>query len=230
MRPRRYQRLKQVLDRRQPDLTVVMERVNKPHNFSAILRNCDAVGVLDVHAVLPDHGIEIHHHTSAGTGRWMRIRQHPDIETALGHLRDAGIRIVAAHPGEDAIPFTDADYTLPTAFLMGAELFGVSDQAMAMADAAVRIPMMGMARSLNVSVAASLLLYEALRQRMDAGMYDARRLPEDDYRRVLFEWAHPQVALRCRQAGVPYPPLDAAGEILGTPAPPSADQEPDHGS
>jgi tRNA (guanosine-2'-O-)-methyltransferase len=72
-----------------------------------------------------------------------------------------------------------------------------------------------MVASLNVSVAAALILYEAERQRTAAGLYDHRRLDDETYRHTLFEWAYPQHARRCQRAGVPYPPLGDDGEILG---------------
>jgi len=78
----------------------------------------------------------------------------------------------------------------------------------------VVIPMMGMAHSLNVSVATALLLYEAQRQRAAAGMYETSRLPEEDFRRTLFEWAYPELARRRKEEGRPYPALDEDGQLL----------------
>lgn len=214
MRPERFHRLRAVLDRRQPDLTVLLERVHKEHNVSAILRNCDAVGVLDVHAVAPREGLKVHRDTSGGTGKWMRMHTHPDAAAAATHLRGEGFRIVAAHPGEGALDFRDVDYTRPTAILMGAELFGVSEDALSHADDCAAIPMVGMVRSLNVSVASSLFLYEAYRQREAAGLYASpSRLQPERYRTILFEWAHPTVASALRARGVAYPDLGPDGEL-----------------
>ena len=78
------------------------------------------------------------------------------------------------------------------------------------------IPMMGMVESLNVSVAAGLLLYEAGRQREAAGMYETPRLTAAHADRILFEWAYPRVAEIYRREGRPYPPLGPGGEILET--------------
>lgn len=196
-----------------------MERVNKVHNLSAILRNCDAVGVLEVHAVPPDEGLTLHHDASGGTAKWMKVHRHPGISAAVERLRQRNFRIVAADAGEGAVDYRELDYTEPTALLMGAELYGVSPEARGLADVQAAIPMMGMARSLNVSVAASLLLYEAYRQRARAGFYDESRLRPEEYRRVLFEWAYPRFARRYREAGIAYPPLGDDGEILGPPVP-----------
>ena len=216
MLPKRFHRLKKVLARRQPDLTVLMEQVNKPHNFSAILRSCDAVGVLEAHAVPPRGGLPLSRDTSAGTARWIRVQRHPNVEDAAGTLRKEGYRLVAAHPGPDARSHRDQDYTAPTAFVLGAELHGISARARELVDATVTIPMVGMVRSLNVSVAAALLLYEAQRQREGAGMYGRSRLAGEEFDRILFEWAYPDFARRFRERGLPYPELGADGEILGS--------------
>jgi len=216
MRPERFHRLVQVLSRRQPDLTVLMEMVNKPHNFSAILRSCDAVGVLEAHVVWPETELEVelHHATSAGTRKWVRVTPHPDVGRAVAHLRARGFRIVAAHPSAEARDYRDVDFTRPTALLLGAELLGVSREALAAADEHVVIPMLGMVHSLNVSVAAALLLYEAQRQRAAAGMYERCRLEPETFRRTLFGWAHPLIAAKLDAAGSPYPSLDDDGEIV----------------
>jgi len=98
---------------------------------------------------------------------------------------------------------------------MGAELEGVGEYAAEHADQHVYIPMMGMVQSLNVSVAAALLLFEAQRQREQAGMYDRVQLSDEEFRTTLFEWAYPDLADLCRKRGAPYPELDEEGEIRG---------------
>lgn len=214
MNPERFRRLRRALARRQPDLTVLMDHVHKSHNFSAILRNCDAVGVLDAHVVTPDEGLDLHHGTSAGTKKWIRVVHHPSVTRAATGLRKRGFRLVAAHPSPDARDYRDVDYTRPTALMMGAELHGVSEEGLAVADLQVRIPMLGMVHSLNVSVATALLLFEAARQRENAGMYDESRLDPVEFERRLFEWSYPSVALTRRQEGRPYPSLTQTGEIV----------------
>jgi tRNA (guanosine-2'-O-)-methyltransferase len=214
MRPERFRQLRRVLARRQPDLTVLMDRVNKSHNFSAILRTCDAVGVLEAHVVAPQKAVEIHHATSAGTKKWVAVRRHEAVGAAIGHLKDRGFRVLAAHLAPDAVDYREVDYTKPTAITLGAELQGVSDEALELADQHVTIPMLGMVRSLNVSVASALLLFEAGRQRSAAGMYDRSRMPRDEFEARLFEWAYPEVARLRREHGRPYPTLGPEGEIL----------------
>jgi len=214
MNPDRFARLRSALARRQPDLTVLMDRVSKSHNFSAILRNCDAVGVLDAHVVPPLWGLDLHHGSSGGTRKWIYVHRHSDATNAVARLKEEGFSLVAAHPAQDSVDFREVDYTVPTAIVMGAERFGVSEECLELADARVNIPMAGMVHSLNVSVATSLLLFEAMRQRDAAGMYDETRLDDEDFERRLFEWAYPSVASGCRRTGRPYPALDEEGEIV----------------
>ncbi|HSH76248.1 MAG TPA: tRNA (guanosine(18)-2'-O)-methyltransferase TrmH [Longimicrobiales bacterium] len=214
MRPERFHRLRAVLSRRQPDLTVLMDRVNKSHNFSAILRNCDAVGVLEAHVVAPERGLDLHHATSAGTKKWISVRRHSTVQEAIAHLRGSGFRLLAAHPSAAARDYRNVDYTTPVAITLGAELHGVSREALDLVDAHVAIPMVGMVHSLNVSVASSLLLFEAFRQRSAAGMYESSRMPRSEFEARLFEWAYPTLARARRLEGRPYPRLDSDGQIL----------------
>ena len=213
MNPERFQKLARALRRRQPDLTVLMERVHKSHNLSAILRNCDAVGVLEAHAIPPEGGLEIHSHTSAGTAKWVRLVRHRTIQEAIKELKGRGFRVLAAHPGPDAVDFREVDFTVPTALMMGAELLGLSDEALELADLRISIPMVGMAQSFNVSVATALLLFEAFRQREAAHMYDESRIDPEDLGRILFEWAYPRIARHCRERGTPYPSLGEDGGL-----------------
>lgn len=215
MTPERFHRLRRVLARRQPDLTVLMEVVHKPHNLSAVVRTLDAVGGLEAHAVTDQGSVDLFHMLSGGARRWVPVHAHPTLEQAVAELRQQGFRLIAAHPAEGTVDFREVDYTKPTAILLGQEREGLTEAAVAAADRWISIPMRGMGASLNVSVAAALILFEAARQRQAAGLYEARRLPPERFERTLFEWAHPEVARLCREAGHPYPPLSEDGEILG---------------
>jgi len=213
--PRRFHRVRETLSRRQPDLTVLLEQVDVPRNLAAILRSCDAAGVAEAHAVWPGGRLKISRPASGGNRKWVPVRKHRTLADALARLREKGLRILAAHPAAGALPFRDVDYTQPTAILLGNEDNGVSEEALAAVDGQVIIPMSGMGTSLNVSVAAALILFEAQRQRLAAGFYDRPRLDPETYRATLFEWAYPDLAALCRKRGVPYPPLGEDGEILG---------------
>jgi tRNA (guanosine-2'-O-)-methyltransferase len=213
--PSRYHRLRAVLDRRQGDLTVLMEDVRVPRNLAAILRSCDAVGVFAAHAVWPGGLLKISNPASGGNRKWLPVHEHRTLAAAISQLKNEGLRILAAHPTSAAIPFREVDFTLPTCLLVGNEDAGLSPEALTAADGVVAIPMEGMGTSLNVAVAAALLLFEAQRQRRVAGFYAAPRLAPEVYDRTLFEWMYPRIAARCRQRGTPYPSLGTGGEILG---------------
>ncbi|RMG30756.1 MAG: tRNA (guanosine(18)-2'-O)-methyltransferase TrmH [Gammaproteobacteria bacterium] len=214
MTPERYRRILEVLERRQPDLTVVLEGVHKPHNLSAIQRTADAVGVLEVHAVAPERPYRGHRKTAMGSEKWVDAHSHPDIETAIAHLQGRGFRVLAAHLSDRARDFRECDYTRPTALLLGTEKYGVSARALARVDGEVRLPMVGMVASLNVSVAAAVLLYEAQRQRQAAGLYDRPRLSPAEIQRRLFRLGYPRLAARYDALGLPYPRLGPRGELL----------------
>lgn len=215
MTPERFARLRAVLDRRQADLTVLLDKVHKPHNLSAVLRSCDATGVFRAHAVWPSARFRFHRLTSGGAGKWVGVVTHPDIETGISSLRTRGYQVVAAHPGTDAVDFREVDYTQPTALILGAELTGISRGALDLADRHLTIPMAGHVASLNVSVAAAVILFEAQRQRQQAGMYDRVQLSRECRTQTLFEWAHPRIADYCRRHRRAYPALDENGAIIG---------------
>ncbi len=214
--PRRFHRVKEVLDRRQPDLTVLVEDVQTPRNLAAVLRSCDAVGVAEAHAVWTGGRLKISRPASGGNRKWLPVRRHRSLDEAIDHLKGRGFWLLGAHPDPAAAPFREVDLTRPTALLLGNEDFGLTAAARAAADQLVTIPMAGMGTSLNVSVAAALLLFEAERQRRAAGLYDSGpRLDPETHARLLFEWAYPTLAAHCRKRGAPYPALGPDGEILG---------------
>ncbi len=210
----RYDRIVSTLSRRQPDLSVAMENVHKTRNLGAVARTCDAVGIGEVHAVAPDdERVRLGHKSASGTEKWIHVRRHASTAAAYAYFRSRGLRIVAADVGDGARDFRTVDYTVPTVVVIGSELDGLSVLAREHAALCVRIPLMGMTRSLNVSVATGIILYEAAGQRERAGMYRRRRIDDEEYARLLFEWLHPGIARHCRKHGRRYPALDADGEI-----------------
>ena len=213
--PHRHARIVETLNRRQPDLGVLMENVHKTRNLGAVVRTCDAVGIGTVHAVAPaDESLNLGHKTAGGTKKWVEVVRHADVAGAYDALRLRGWRILAADIGGDTHDFRAVDYVAPVMIVIGSELDGLSPQASAAADVRVHVPIMGMVDSLNVSVALGVILYEAARQREAAGWYAKRRIPDDEYERLRFEWLHPSVAAFCRERGLAYPRLDADGEII----------------
>ncbi len=193
------------MSHRQTDLTVLAENVYKPHNLSAILRSCDAVGIGTVHAVNPTGGVPTYNDTSASAHKWVELMVHPDINQAVDVLREGGTQILAAHLSDRAVDFREADYTRPTVVILGNEKDGVSQRAAGLADGHIIIPMLGMVQSLNVSVAAAVILFEAQRQRREAGMYEQPQMRKAELERLAFEWLHPREARILRDRGAAYP-------------------------
>lgn len=217
MTPERFARLKQALNSRQHDLTVLADGVHKEHNVSAIIRTCDAVAIARLHAVSPGRAFRRHHMIAGGSKRWVDVTRHKSTAEAFEILRTEGFRILAAQAGDGAVDYRETDYTQPVAIVLGAERQGPSRYAIAHADGAISIPMRGLVESLNVSVAAAVILYEAERQRREAGLYARRPPDEARFTTTLFEWAWPEIALRCRKQGIPYPALDEDGQLTRNP-------------
>ena len=214
MTPQRLERINTMLDKRQPDLTVCMEGVHKTHNLAAVVRTCDAVGVSDVHAVWKSEETQVRGGSAAGSQNWIDVHNHFKTIDAITALKAQGMQVLVTNLSDTAVDFRDIDYTKPTAIILGQEKFGASEAALALADQDIVIPMVGMVQSLNVSVACSVVLYEAQRQRQLAGMYDLPRLSAARRQRTLFEGGHPIFAEACQRKGLPYPIIDNEGQIV----------------
>jgi tRNA (guanosine-2'-O-)-methyltransferase len=154
--------------------------------------------------------------SAAGSQNWIDVHNYSDTEDAIAKLKSQSMQVLVTNLSDTAVDFREIDYTKPTAIILGQEKFGASEKALAMADQDIVIPMVGMVQSLNVSVACSVVLYEAQRQRQLAGMYQQPRLPEERRQRVLFEGGHPIFAQACQRKGLPYPKIDEEGQIVAS--------------
>ncbi|MAD44667.1 MAG: tRNA (guanosine(18)-2'-O)-methyltransferase TrmH [Oceanospirillaceae bacterium] len=213
MTPDRLEKIQRTLNLRQPDLTVLTDEVQKDRNLSAIVRSADAFAIPKVHCVWEGGIYHVARNQAAGAGTWVDVITHSSITAAIGDLKDQGFRVCAAHFTERAVDYRTYDFTQPTAILLGAEREGVSEEAAALCDEHLIIPMLGMTQSFNVSVAGALILSEAARQRQQAGMFAQRRIDDDEYQRLLFEWCQPQITAFCQERGLPYPALGEDGEL-----------------
>ncbi|MBA6263405.1 MAG: tRNA (guanosine(18)-2'-O)-methyltransferase TrmH [Colwellia sp.] len=216
MTPERLERINKMLDKRQPDLTVCMEGVHKSHNLAAVVRTADAIGVSDVHAIWKSDEMEVRGGSAAGSQNWIDVHNYSKTSDAIDALKKQGMQVLVTNLSDNAVDFREIDYTKPTAIILGQEKFGASDIALEMADQHIVIPMVGMVQSLNVSVACSVVLYEAQRQRQLAGMYNTPRIDENRRQRFLFEGGHPIFAEACKRKGLPYPVIDEEGQIIAS--------------
>ncbi|SFV28004.1 TrmH family RNA methyltransferase [Thermoflavifilum thermophilum] len=173
MTPERIARIKSVISHRQFDLTVVMENVFDPHNISAVMRSCDAVGVQELYVLntrIPPHkkwGAK----SSASAAQWLTIHTFTDVQTCFAALRKKYQKIYTTHLSSTSVSLYDLDLTQSVALVFGNEAEGVSEEVCRYADGNFLIPQVGMVKSLNISVACAVTLYEAFRQRWQAGFY-----------------------------------------------------------
>jgi len=191
--PQRIDRIKRLLSLRQPDLRVVLEGVTIAHNASAVIRTCDAAGVLHLDLVSPNPDLlGVNKAISTRAEKWVDIHIHRSVCECLLPLKEKGFRVAVTHLEKGAVPFNELDYTQPLAVVFGSESEGVSPETLELADFKVRIPMLGMVQSLNLSVSVGVILYEAMKQRRTKGFYDHRRLSDAEFDSYLRKWLAPQ--------------------------------------
>lgn len=190
MTPERTERLTNVLAKRQPGLTVVLENVSDPHNISAVMRTCDAVGVQDVYIL--NTKIGLHEmwsaKTSSSAAKWLTVHQFTNAEECFAALRKKFSKIYTTHLSTDAVDLYEINLTESVALVFGNEHSGVSDDIIGMADGNFLIPQVGIIKSLNISVACAVSLYEAYRQKKIAGHFDNINLTTEAYNQLKKQW------------------------------------------
>lgn len=187
--PTRLAKIDHALTHRQPGLTVILENIHDPHNVNAILRTCDAVGVMKVHLLYTIESFPTLELTSArGADKWLEYERHTRVHDCFAALRSEGFQILATKLEPTAKSLYDFDLTKKTAIVLGNEHRGISREVGELADSLLYIPMMGMAESLNVSVATAVSLFEAGRQRSVAGLYAEPQLSPEALGSKRLEW------------------------------------------
>jgi len=190
MTEQRFNRLTSVINHRQPDLTIVLENVFDPHNISAVMRTCDAVGIQDVYILnnrIPPHK-KWDNKSSSTASQWLTIHQFTDIEECFKVIRNKYKKVYASHLGDNSVDVYKMNFTESVALIFGNETFGVSDEIRKYADGDFIIPQVGIIKSLNISVACAVTLYEAFRQKNEKGHYDKSRLAEADSIKLKDQW------------------------------------------
>lgn len=180
----------EVLNRRQQNLTVVLENVHDPHNAFAIMRTCDAVGIQDIHIIntkFPKH-VKAGHSSGRSAKKWVTIYQYETVEACMEVIKKNFAKLYTTHLSEDALDMYEIDFTQSVALAFGNEQSGISDELKKYADGNFIIPQMGMIKSLNISVACAVTLYEALRQKRNANHYTLSSLPIEKYNSLMTEW------------------------------------------
>ena len=191
MTPERREKLTNVLTKRQPDLTIVLENVFDPHNISAVMRTCDAVGVQEVYILtskIPRHkkwGTK----SSSSAAKWLTVHQYDNAVECFSSLRKRYSKILTTHLSSDAVSLYEINMTEPIALVFGNEHSGVSDEIRELADGNFIIPQVGIIRSLNISVACAVTLYEAFRQKNSAGHYNRQNMDDVMKQDLLQKWS-----------------------------------------
>jgi tRNA (guanosine-2'-O-)-methyltransferase len=164
--PERKARIDEVVSRRTRTLVAVMEAFCDPQNVNAVLRTCDAFGVQEVHVVEgPMKAFDRNKKISQNADKWLDVTRWTSTRECLAALKNRGFAIYVTWLGEGTVGLSDLDFAGPVALVFGNESRGVSDDALALADARYAIPMRGFSQSLNVSVAAAVSLARAIDRR-----------------------------------------------------------------
>ncbi len=190
MTPERSGKLLSVLSKRQASLTVILENIEDPHNVSAALRSCDAVGIQDVYVInnKDPRRKRWGYRSSSSAYKWLSVHQYSDLDECIATVKKNYSKIFTTHLSSDAVSLYELDLTESVALVFGNEHFGVSEELLAMADGNFVVPQVGIIKSLNISVACAVSIYEAYRQRNAAGMYDTPTLPEQRMAEIKQEW------------------------------------------
>ena len=213
--PRRFKRIKSVLNRRMENLTVLVEGVSKPHNLSAILRTCDAAGIFEANFIHNKNEVKTFNSTAQGSQKWVKLNNHSSSVEAAKKLKKKGFKLFGTTLNKTSIDYRKLDFTQNTCFILGAEKWGLSEDLISEVDECIYIPMYGMVQSLNVSVAASILLFEAIRQRDRVGLLpkNGEGIDQQIYQKTLFEWTYPEMKDFYKENDYKYPEIDENGEI-----------------
>jgi len=190
MTPERRSKITRVLNHRQPDLTIVMENVHDPHNISAVMRTCDAVGIQEIYVlttVISRHK-RFGKKSSASAAGWLTIHEFDNTQTCMEALKAKGYKIFATHLGLQSHSLYELNLAQPVALVFGNEHAGVTEDCLTYCDGNFIIPQVGMVQSLNISVACAVSLYEAYRQREVAGFYKHARLPKEQSNTLQAKW------------------------------------------
>jgi tRNA (guanosine-2'-O-)-methyltransferase len=193
MTPERIEKLRRVLRKRQFDLTVVLENVFDPHNISAVMRTCDAVGIQEIHILntrIPRHK-KWGARSSSSAAKWLTVHQYEDLATCFERLRNHYDKILTTHLSGSAVSLYDLDLTGSVALVFGNEHSGVSEEIRKLGDGDFLIPQAGIIQSLNISVACAVTVYEAYRQKERAGHYDRSEGFNPAAEQVRSDWGLP---------------------------------------
>lgn len=179
-----------VLAQRKADLVVVLENVVDPHNIGAVMRSADSVGVQEIFVINAAHRPdEFQKKRSSGSAElWLIVHEFNSVKEAVEVLRKRNFKLMATHLGAKAVSLYEVNMCQPVALVFGGERHGLSDELLSYCDENFIIPQYGMIKSLNISVACALSLYEANRQRLAQTKYQSTVYSESQKQEILSQW------------------------------------------
>ena len=190
MTPERTAKLLNVLQHRQKNLTIVLENVHDPHNISAVMRTCDAVGIQDIYILntkIPRHK-KWGRRSSSSAAKWLTVHQYTNVNECFEVLRKNYEHIYATHLASNAISLYELNLTESVALVFGNEHNGVSEEIIQLVDGNFIIPQVGIIQSLNISVSCAITVYETFRQKKMAGHYNRPSLSLQRINELMIEW------------------------------------------
>ncbi len=188
MTPKRFTKIKEVVEKRQKNFTIVLENIHDRHNVSAILRSADAVGIDKIHLIYNTNKFPKIGKTSSGSAKkWIELVKFDNAGECLRNLKKEKYKIYSTDISGIKMnkSLYELDLTKRVALVFGNEHTGVSDEVKQFSDLNFVIPMYGMIPSLNVSVAVAVSLYEGLRQREKKGKYQKSNVTKKELKEKL---------------------------------------------
>ncbi len=159
---KRKNTFKNILLNRTRHFTVVLEDIFQQHNSSAVIRSCDVFGVQDIHIIENKYHSKVSRHVAKGSQKWLNLINYKEdknnTKDCLTRLKNEGYQIIATSPHNNTCTLHDLDISKKSAFIFGVEKSGVSEEVLINSDEILTIPMVGFTESLNISVAAAIIL------------------------------------------------------------------------
>lgn len=181
---------KKVLNNRTRHFTLVLEDIYQPHNSSAVYRTCDIFGIQDLHIIENRYINRVSKYVAKGSQKWITSHRYKNdgnnTKVCLDNLKVKGYQIIATTPHTDSCLLQNFDVNKKTAFIFGSEAEGVSDIVKDNADGFLKIPMVGFTESLNISVAAAIILQHVTTKLRSSNLNWKLKSSEKEI--LYFEW------------------------------------------
>ncbi|BBB32563.1 tRNA (guanosine-2'-O-)-methyltransferase [Thermotomaculum hydrothermale] len=186
---KRLNRIKQVINNKIENITVVLDNLLDSHNTSAIIRTAEGLGLKDIYIIEKDYEFEINKAVTKYSHKWVELHRYKDFTPCVKDLKEKGYKIFVANVGEKSVKLTDIEITPENkyAFVVGNEHDGISDEMLKYADCEFTIPMYGFTESFNVSVACAIILSYTIYKYRNA-LNKPSDLSENEKQKIYFDF------------------------------------------